>query len=107
MNEPLVKRYDGNPILTAADVPYPVQTVHNAGVTKCDGKYVMLFRSHRDNGRSIIGLAESGDGFRFSVRSEPILTPTNEGPFAEYEEYGVEDARICHLDDDYLITYSA
>jgi len=45
------------------DIPYPVETVHNAGVTKYQGRYVMLFRSHLDTGRSIIGLAESKDGF--------------------------------------------
>jgi len=39
-------------------VPYPVETVHNAGVVKHNGKYVMLFRSHLRNGRSIIGLAQ-------------------------------------------------
>ena len=65
MQEPFVTRYSGNPILTKDDIPYPVQTVHNAGVTKFDGKYMMLFRSHLDTGRSIIGLAESEDGFNF------------------------------------------
>ncbi|MCK4577564.1 MAG: glycosidase, partial [Candidatus Marinimicrobia bacterium] len=57
--EPLVKRYEGNPILTKKDVPYPVETVHNAAVVKHAGQYIMLFRSHRRNGRSIIGIAES------------------------------------------------
>ena len=59
----IVTRYEGNPILTKDDIPYKVETVHNAGVAKFAGKYMMLFRSHRDNGRSIIGLAESDDGF--------------------------------------------
>jgi predicted GH43/DUF377 family glycosyl hydrolase len=103
----IVKRYDGNPILTPEDIPYPVATVHNAGVTKFDGKYLMLFRSHRDNGRSILGLAESDDGFHFTARDEPFLTPPKDGDFAEYEAFGVEDARICHIGDEYLITYSA
>ena len=106
MNDP-VKRYEKNPILTADDVPYPVETVHNAGVVKYDGRYVMLFRAHRRNGRSIIGLAESEDGFRFRVRPDPFLVPASEEPFALYEEYGVEDPRICRMDDQFLITYSA
>jgi predicted GH43/DUF377 family glycosyl hydrolase len=67
----------------------------------------MLFRSHLRNGRSIIGLAESEDGFQFRVRPEPFLRPAQEDPFATYEEYGVEDPRICPLDGAYLITYSA
>jgi predicted GH43/DUF377 family glycosyl hydrolase len=103
----LVKRYEKNPILTKRDVPYPVETVHNAGVVKHAGKYIMLFRSHCRNGRSIIGLAESDDGFKFRVRPEPFLTPARKAPFSSYEEYGVEDPRICAMDGEYLITYSA
>lgn len=107
MNRPIVKRYSGNPILTRDDVPYPVETVHNAGMVKFNDKYIMLFRAHKDNGRSILGLAESDDGFNFTTRSEPFMVPAQEGAFAEYEEYGVEDARICYMEGRYLITYSA
>jgi predicted GH43/DUF377 family glycosyl hydrolase len=67
----------------------------------------MLFRSHRLNGRSIIGIAESDDGYRFVPRPEPFMTAGTEGDFAEYEEFGVEDPRICTMGDEYLITYSA
>ncbi|HAH56590.1 MAG TPA: glycosidase, partial [Bacteroidales bacterium] len=104
---PLVKRFDGNPILTKTDVPYPVATVHNAGVIKHNGEYIMLFRSHRFTGRSILGLARSNDGFNFTVEPEPFMVPSKEPGFAEYEEYGVEDARITFIDGKYLITYSA
>ncbi|KJS72524.1 MAG: glycosidase, partial [Desulfotomaculum sp. BICA1-6] len=105
--ESVVKRYAGNPILTRDDVPYPVSTVHNAGVVKANGRYVMIFRSHLLNGRSILGLAESADGYSFKVRPEPFMTPSQDGIFGEYEEYGVEDPRICQLDGDFVITYSA
>ena len=50
----IIKRYDKNPILTKADVPYPVETVHNAGAVKHEGRYLLVFRSHRRNGRSIL-----------------------------------------------------
>ena len=103
----MIQRFEQNPILTPADVPYPVATVHNAGAVKHEGRYLLLFRSHRRNGRSIIGLAESDDGFHFSVRPEPFLLPATEGVFAEYEEWGVEDVRICPLEGEYLLTYSA
>ena len=103
----LVTRYQGNPILTKDDIPYPVQTVHNAGVTKYDGRYIMLFRSHLDTGRSIIGLAESEDGFNFKARSEPFMVPSKEPVFCEYEAFGVEDPRITYLEGTYYITYSA
>ncbi|UCE20196.1 MAG: glycoside hydrolase family 130 protein [Gemmatimonadota bacterium] len=106
-DQSIIKRYEDNPILSKKDVPYPVETVHNAGVVKHKGRYVMLFRSHLRNGRSIIGLAESDDGFHFNVGPEPFMTPASREPFATYEEFGVEDPRICPLGGEYIITYSA
>lgn len=107
MKKSFVQRCEGNPILTKDDIPYAVQTVHNAGVTKHNGRYIMLFRSHLDTGRSIIGIAESDNGFDFTPRPEPFMAPSREGVFAEYEEYGVEDPRITALEGAYYITYSA
>ncbi len=103
----LIKRYQNNPILTKDDVPYPVATVHNAGIVKCGDMYIMIFRSHKRNGRSILGKAESEDGFNFKVDEEPFMVPSDEGVFKEYEEYGIEDPRIIYFEGEYLITYSA
>ena len=99
MKHDVVKRHSGNPILTKAEVPYPVETVHNAGVVKHGNEYIMLFRSHLRTGRSIIGLARSTDGFRFIADPEPFLTPEPHGSFAAYEEYGVEDPRVTSVCD--------
>lgn len=106
MTHELVRRYSGNPILTKSDIPYPVETVHNAAVVKHGDEYIMLFRSHLRTGRSIIGLARSSDGYKFAADPEPFLTPARDGPFAEYEEFGVEDPRVTKIDDQFLITYS-
>ena len=107
MKNPIVTRYKNNPILTKDDVPYTVATVHNAGIVKHNGKYIMLFRSHLHNGRSIIGIAESEDAYNFKVGAEPFLTPSSDTVFGEYEEYGVEDVRVSQIDDEFLLTYSA
>jgi predicted GH43/DUF377 family glycosyl hydrolase len=103
----LIKRYHNNPILTKDDVPYPVATVHNAGVVKFNDKYIMIFRSHKLNGRSILGKAESKDGYNFVVDKDPFMVPATDGIFREYEEFGVEDPRIIFLEEEFLITYSA
>ena len=103
----MIKRYKNNPILTKDDVPYPVATVHNAAVVKYRDKYIMIFRSHKLNGRSIMGKAESADGFNFTVDEKPFMIQASEGIFKEYEEYGVEDPRIVFIEGEYLITYSA
>ncbi|HTY25965.1 MAG TPA: glycoside hydrolase family 130 protein [Desulfomonilaceae bacterium] len=103
----LVHRYEGNPIVTKHDVPYAVETVHNAAMTKFGDEYIMVFRSHLRNGRSILGLARSDDGFHFRVDPQPFMVPSKSGIFAEYEEFGIEDPRICLIEGRFLITYSA
>ena len=103
----MVRRFEGNPILTKGHVPYAVETVHNAAAVKIRGEYILVFRSHLRNGRSILGLARSKDGCNFVVDPEPFMVPAREGVFAEYEEFGIEDPRICQIDNDFFITYSA
>jgi predicted GH43/DUF377 family glycosyl hydrolase len=106
-DKPLVTRYEGNPILTKHDIPYVVETVHNAGATKYNGQYILLFRSHLRNGRSIIGIARSDDGYKFQADPKPFMVPSTEIEFAVHEEYGVEDPRICTIAGEHYITYSA
>src|SRR6476620_5751330 len=107
MTPDIVRRYSRNPILIKAQIPDPVETVHNAAVVKHENEYIMLFRSHLRTGRSIIGLARSTDGFSFAADPEPFLIPERNGPFAAYEEFGVEDPRVTRIDENYVITYSA
>jgi predicted GH43/DUF377 family glycosyl hydrolase len=95
----MITRYAHNPILTKADIPYAVETVHNAAVVKHGDEYIMLFRSHLRTGRSIIGLARSLDGFHFTADREPFLTPAG-------EEFSVEDPRVTLVEGEYLIAYS-
>ena len=77
----LVNRYKNNPILTKKDIHYPVATVHNASVVKYEGKYVMIFRSHKRNGRSILRKAESKDGYHYKADDKPYMLPATEGVF--------------------------
>ena len=107
MKPDIVRRYLHNPILTKAEIPYPVETVHNAAVVKHENEYIMLFRSHLRTGRSIIGLARSPDGFHFTADAQPFLIPDRDSLFAAYEEFGVEDPRVTRLEGEYFITYSA
>ena len=77
MNE-ILKKLD-RPVLTRFDIPYPAALVFNAGVTKYNGKYVMLFRNdygsfeeHRLDGTNI-GLATSDDGISWTVAPKPCF----------------------------------
>ena len=91
IDKPLVARYEGNPILTKHDIPYSVETVHNAAATMFNGQYILLFRSHLRNGRSIIGMARSDDGYKFNADPCPWLEPESEIGLAASDEYGMED----------------
>ncbi|NOX86711.1 MAG: glycosidase [Chlorobi bacterium] len=106
MTETLVKRYKRNPVLTKNQVPYEVATVHNAAVVKTEDKYMMVFRSHLLNGRSILGLAESDNGYDFKVHDKPFMTSQDKDA-GIYESISVEDPRITYINGEYLITYSA
>ncbi len=81
---PCVRRYPGNPVLTAADVPYPASLVFNAGIIPWGDGYAMIFRNDYgtdqeafEAGRGFsgtnIGLALSRDGIRFEVEPEPVF----------------------------------
>lgn len=50
---------------------------------------------------SHLRLARSSDGFNFSIDEHPFILPQN-----ETESFGVEDARISHIGDDYFINYT-
>jgi predicted GH43/DUF377 family glycosyl hydrolase len=53
MKPDIVRRYGHNPILTEAEIPYSMETVHNAAVVKHGDEYIMLLRSHLRTSRSI------------------------------------------------------
>ena len=103
----IVDRYDDNPIITAQDIPFPCNTVFNAGAVKHEGVYLLLLRVEGLEGKSALYLAKSRDGFYFDVQEEPAMKPSEEEPFKTYEELGIEDPRITKIGDEYLIFYTA
>jgi beta-1,4-mannooligosaccharide/beta-1,4-mannosyl-N-acetylglucosamine phosphorylase len=78
----VLKRHSANPILAAKDIPYPASLIFNAGVTKYQGQYVMVFRN--DFGRWVgeefrfdgtnMGLATSRDGIHWDVSPKPCFS---------------------------------
>lgn len=95
---PLVTRYPGNPVLSAADVPYHATLVLNAGVTRWRDRYVMLFRNDYGDAEAKtlagmnLGLAFSDDGLKWTVEPEPIFTDES------HPLYGAYDPRLTILD---------
>jgi len=100
--DPAVRRFEGNPILTAGDVPYKATLVFNAGVTKYQGRYVMVFRN--DYGTwgdpclegTNLGLAFSEDGLRWRVEAKPCFELKGPNITRAYDpRLTVLDGRVC------------
>ncbi len=103
----VVKRWEGNPTLAAEDIPFPCNTVFNAGAVKVGDEYILLLRVEDLRGHSVLALACSNDGYHFTVHDEPVMVPSREGQFAIYERKGIEDPRITRIEDTYYIIYTA
>ena len=95
----VIHRLPGNPILSKDDVPYASKLVFNAGVTKFQGRYVMVFRN--DTGQwgdpaidqIHLGLAFSDDGINWKVEGKPFLDIRDD------EIMYVYDARLTVIEE--------
>ena len=103
----LICRFDGNPILTQDDIPFPCNSVFNAAAARYGDQVILLLRVEDLGGRSVFALARSGDGRAFTVDDEPAMVAARDGEFAKYEAKGIEDPRITPVDGTYYITYTA
>ena len=101
-----IKKYDKNPLITGKDVRFKVNSIFNPGVTKYNGKYLLLCRVEMPTGKSSFVLAESKDGYNFKVEDNPVLTPEDHNEFYEFVEWGIEDARITKIENTYYLTYT-
>jgi predicted GH43/DUF377 family glycosyl hydrolase len=105
----LFLRHELNPILTAADWPYPVHSVFNPGATLLpDGTTLLLCRVEDRRGHSHLCVGRSVNGVdNWQVDSPPTLL-ADPARFPE-EVWGIEDPRITHLPElgKYGIVYTA
>ncbi len=91
----LFQRHALNPILTAADVPFPANAVFNPAAAACDGETVILARVEDLRGISHLAVARSANGVDgWTVAPQPLLSPA---PGVESEEWGFEDPRVVWL----------
>ena len=103
----LLHRYEGNPILTLQDLPYPSNTVFNGTPVKIGNEYLLLIRVEGLQGTSFFGLARSTDGLHFTMEPEPCMLPATDGPWQPWEEFGIEDPRLTCCDGVYYIVYTS
>lgn len=103
----LFQRHPGNPILSAADWPYPVNTVFNPGAAVIGTETVLVARVEALSGISHLTVARSANGVDgWVVDSVPLLEAVDG---VEAELWGFEDARVVWVSelDRYVITCTA
>ena len=105
----LFQRYKSNPILTAAQWPYPIHSVFNPGATLLnDGTTLLLCRVEDRRGQSHLCAARSTNGIDdWEIDTQPTLMPDPKH-FPE-ELWGIEDPRITFIDElnKYAVVYTA
>lgn len=105
----LFHRHKLNPILTAADWPYPINSVFNPGATLLhDGSTLLLCRVEDRRGHSHLSAARSKNGVDgWIIDDKPTLAPDPEN-FPE-ELWGIEDPRITWIPElkKYAVVYTA
>src|SRR3954447_7780799 len=105
----LFQRHPGNPILTAANWTYPVNSVFNPAATLLqDGTTLLLCRAEDRRGHSHLCAARSANGIDgWRVDTEPTLYPDPER-WPE-ELWGVEDPRITYVPEleRYAVVYTS
>src|SRR6202021_3674843 len=93
-HEPLLLRHPANPILTAKDWPYSINSVFNAGAPLlADGTTLLLCRVEDRRGLSHLCAARSRNGVdNWEIDNEPTMMPS---PKDHPEEvWGIEAPRI-------------
>jgi predicted GH43/DUF377 family glycosyl hydrolase len=105
----LFRRHKLNPILTAEQWPYPVNSVFNAGATLLrDGTTLLLCRVEDRRGLSHFCAARSVNGMDgWQIDRQPTLT--NDPLHYPEELWGLEDPRITYVPElnKYAILYTA
>jgi predicted GH43/DUF377 family glycosyl hydrolase len=105
----LFTRYEGNPILSRRDWPYPINSVFNAGAVRLvDGDTLLLCRVEDRRGLSHLCAARSANGIDgWQVDTTPTL-PANPLEYPE-EIWGIEDPRITFVPElqQYAIAYTS
>jgi predicted GH43/DUF377 family glycosyl hydrolase len=104
----LFVRHAKNPILTAYDWPYFVNSVFNSGATRLpSGETLLLCRAEDCAGRSHLCAARSRDGVTdWTVDPQPTFYPDVENH--PEERWGVEDPRVVWVPElqEYVVAYT-
>lgn len=99
-----MKKYEHNPVLTAADFPHDIMYVFNPGAIKFNDEYLLMVDASTSATPIVFWLARSRDGIHFTPDSAPIRNwPAPESGV----ENCVYDPRITPIDGEFILMYAS
>ncbi len=101
----IVRRWEGNPIITLDDLNFTTNNIYSAAAVKRDGEYILLVTMEDPEGKTSMHLARGEDGYHFAVDDNPFMAYCEVDKFCFFESMGVREARITFLDGRYYIVY--
>lgn len=109
-DHPALTRYRKNPVLEPiGDHSWESKAVFNPAAIDVDGTVRILYRAMSDDDTSVLGYAESKNGFKITKRlPDPVYVPR--APFEVKNapgNSGCEDPRLTRFGDTYYMLYTA
>ncbi len=101
----MFRRYDGNPILSVNNWPYPINSVFNPAAIRYNGEVLLLNRVEDLRGFSHLTVARSPNGLSdWIIDEKPTMKPDHT---TKEEKWGLEDPRMVWLEEQkqFAITY--
>lgn len=105
--EELFTRAAENPMLSASDWPYPMNSVFNPAAALHNGDTVLVCRVEDRRGISHLTVARSADGrTNWQIDPKPLIA---DDPTDSTSVWGAEDARVTYIEElgRYVIAYTA
>lgn len=99
----LLKKYDGNPIITPNMLEGVLYTF-NPGAVKYKDEYIIIMDATTTDDIHRLWLARSKDGYNFVPEPHPLKMPPKD-PF--HPEMNTYDPRITKIGDEYIIIYAS
>jgi len=104
----LFQRYEKNPIFSARDWPYPVNSVFNPAAVKIGDYTILLVRAEDHRGISHLTVARSLNGVdNWEIDKKPTFEPDPDNYPEEF--WGIEDPRITYIEEQqqWFVVYTA
>lgn len=104
MKQRILRKYEGNPVMSPDRMPKDVMYVFNPGAIKHNGEYILMMDVTTLDDVHRLWIARSRDGYHFEPDAEPIKWPA---PDPTHPETCTYDPRITKMGDEYVILYAS